>query len=88
LSKVTVLGGCGAIGSEAVRTLAVGDDFAEVVIAEKRTELACELAEQLDPSRISVLKLDADDAERIKRAVACPPPSSTSTRMAIERAAS
>jgi saccharopine dehydrogenase (NAD+, L-lysine-forming) len=70
MSKVTVLGGCGAIGSVAVRTLTAGDDFSEIVVAEKRTELACELAEQLDPSRISVLEVDADDPESIKRAVA------------------
>jgi saccharopine dehydrogenase (NAD+, L-lysine-forming) len=70
MPKITVLGGCGAIGSVAVRTLAAVDDFSEIVIAEKRTELACELAEQLDPSRISVLEVEADDPESIKQAVA------------------
>ncbi len=70
MSRITVLGGCGAIGSVAVRTLAARDDFSEVVIAEKRTELACQLAEQLDPSRISVVDVDADEPESIKQAVA------------------
>ena len=70
MSKITVLGGCGAIGSVAVRTLAARDDFSEIVIAEKRTELACELAEQLDPSKISVRQVDADNPESIKQAVA------------------
>ncbi len=70
MSRITVLGGCGAIGSVAVRTLAARDDFSEVVIAEKRTELACQLAEQLDPSRVSVVEVDADEPDSIKRAVA------------------
>jgi saccharopine dehydrogenase (NAD+, L-lysine-forming) len=70
MSRITILGGCGAIGSVAVRTLAAVDDFSEIVIAEKRTDLACELAEQLDPSRISVLEVEADDPESIKQAVA------------------
>ena len=70
MSKITVLGGCGAIGSVAVRTLAAAGDGAEIVLAEKRYELACELARKVDPTRISVLEVDADDPESIKRAVA------------------
>ncbi len=70
MSKITVLGGCGVIGSIAVRTLAAADDFSAIVIAEKRTELACELAKKVDPARISVVEVDADDPESIKQAVA------------------
>lgn len=70
MSKVTVLGGCGAIGSVAVRTLAAGGVFSEIVIAEKRYEQACELARKIDPAKISVLEVDADDPESIKRVVA------------------
>ncbi len=70
MSKVTVLGGCGAIGSVAVRTLALGGVFSEIVIAEKRTEMACELAKQIDAAKISVVEVNADDAASIKRAVA------------------
>lgn len=70
MSKVTVLGGCGAIGSVAVRTLAASGVFSEIVIAERRYEQACELARKIDPSKISVLEVDADDPESIKRVVA------------------
>ena len=69
MSKVTVLGGCGAIGSVAVRTLALGGVFSEIVIAEKRTEAACELAKQIDAAKISVVDVDADDPASIRRAV-------------------
>lgn len=69
MSKVTVLGGCGTIGSVAVRTLAAGDVFSEIVIAEGRYEQACALAQKINPSRIAVLEVNADDPESIKRVV-------------------
>jgi saccharopine dehydrogenase (NAD+, L-lysine-forming) len=70
MTKITVLGGCGAIGSVAVRALATGDYFSEVAIADKRIDLAGELARKAGPARISVTEIDADDPGSIKRAVA------------------
>lgn len=70
MSKITVLGGCGAIGSVAVRALAAASDFSQIVIAEKRFEQACELARKIDPSRITALEVDADDPQSIKRVIA------------------
>ena len=70
MPKITVLGGCGAIGSVAVRTLATGDYFSEVAVADKRIDLAGELAKQVAPSRISVLEVDADDLGSVKRVLA------------------
>lgn len=67
MPKIVVLGGCGAIGSVAVRALTTGDYFSEVVVADKRIDLARELAKQVSPSRISVMEVDADDPESIKR---------------------
>jgi saccharopine dehydrogenase-like NADP-dependent oxidoreductase len=70
VSRITVLGGCGAIGSVAVHALTVGGGFSEIVIAEKRLEQACELARKIDPSRITAVEVDADDPDSIKRVVA------------------
>ena len=70
MSRVTVLGGCGAIGSVAVHALTVGGAFSEIVIAEKRLEQACELAKKIDPGRITAVEVDADDPASIKRVIA------------------
>jgi saccharopine dehydrogenase (NAD+, L-lysine-forming) len=70
MPKITVLGGCGAIGSVAVRALATGDYFSEVAIADKRIDLAGELARQVGPARISVMEVDADDPGSIKQTLA------------------
>jgi saccharopine dehydrogenase (NAD+, L-lysine-forming) len=69
LSKITVLGGCGAIGSWATRTVAKEGFFDRVVIAEKRYDAACTLAEEIDPGKVSAVEVDADDVDTIKRAI-------------------
>lgn len=60
MPRVVVLGGCGGIGSVAVRTLASTDFFDEIVIAEKRFEAASMAADELG-SNVSALEVDADD---------------------------
>jgi saccharopine dehydrogenase (NAD+, L-lysine-forming) len=70
MSKITVLGGCGAIGSVAVRTVAAVDCFSEIVIADKRIDLAGELARGAGPARISVMEVDADHPTSVKRTLA------------------
>ena len=42
--RVTVLGGCGAVGSVAVKTLVHSGDFSRVVIADMNVERACQMA--------------------------------------------
>jgi predicted RNase H-like HicB family nuclease len=42
--RLTILGGCWAVGSTAARALAAGDYFSELVIAEKEEEAARRLA--------------------------------------------
>lgn len=69
MSKITVLGGCGAIGTWASRTVARDDYFDEVVIAENRYEAACALAEEIDPAKVSAVEVDANDIDSIKRVI-------------------
>ena len=69
MSKVTVLGGCGGIGSVAARTLVSSGFFDEITIAENRYETACEFAAELGP-KVSALQVDAEDPESLKSAMA------------------
>ena len=67
--KVTVLGGCGVVGSMAVRTLVSSGYFPEVVIADRELGAARALAADLGPERVSAVEMDADDPESLRRAV-------------------
>src|SRR5450759_1392516 len=69
MSRVVVLGGCGGIGSVAVRTLASGDFFDEIVVAEKRYDAACEMAEALDPERVKAAPVDVEDEASIGKVI-------------------
>lgn len=68
MSKVVVLGGCGAVGSVAAKTLAARTDFTEVVIGDMNMAKARELAAA--NSKITVVEVDASDAQSIKKAIA------------------
>jgi saccharopine dehydrogenase-like NADP-dependent oxidoreductase len=68
MSKITVLGGCGGIGSVAVKTLDSLDFFDEIVIGEKRYDAACEAAESLS-DKVSAIEVDADDPASLKAAI-------------------
>ena len=69
MAKITVLGGCGAVGSVAVRTLAKADEFTEIVIADINVEKAGKIAEELG-SKVKAVKVDALDPASIKSAIA------------------
>lgn len=69
MSRITVLGGCGGIGSVAARTLASTDFFDEIVIGENRYDEACEFAGKLRGNARAV-KVDADDPDSLKAAIA------------------
>ena len=68
MSKVIVLGGCGAVGSMAVKTLAAQDVISKVVIGDWNVEKAQKLAKELGP-KVSAVKVNAEDSESIKAAV-------------------
>lgn len=69
MKKATVLGGCGGIGSVAVRTLASSGYFESIAIAESRYDEACRMAEAVDPRIVAAVEVDAGDPESVKRAV-------------------
>ena len=67
--RITVLGGCGAVGRHAVKALAGLPDFDEVVIADLDLNKAKALAAKLKKKKVSAKKVDALDRAGLKRAV-------------------
>ena len=69
MAKVTVLGGCGAVGSVAVKTLAHSGVFSEVVIGDAAIDKARPMAQALGPG-VTAVACDAQDQPSVKKAVA------------------
>ncbi|MBA7658964.1 Lysine 6-dehydrogenase [subsurface metagenome] len=69
MSKVTVLGGCGVVGSIAAETLVSSDVFSEVVIADIEIAQARRMVERLGPGNVSAVKLDAASPQSISNAI-------------------
>ncbi len=70
MAKVIVLGGCGAVGSVVVKTLAGLADFSEIVIADINATRADELtAEIKSDSQLSARQVDATDPDGIRTAI-------------------
>ena len=68
MAKVTVLGGCGAVGSVAVRTLVQCGDFSQVVVGDWNIEKAHRLALALGPA-VSAVQCDARDSQSVRSAI-------------------
>lgn len=68
MAKVTVLGGCGVVGTASVKMLAKTDVFSDVVIADLNIQRAKELAKELG-TKVSAIQVNADDAKSIKQAI-------------------
>jgi saccharopine dehydrogenase (NAD+, L-lysine-forming) len=68
MAKVTVLGGCGAVGSVAVRTLVQSGDFSEVVIGDWNVDKARSMAAVLGPT-VTAIQCDARDSHSVRAAV-------------------
>ena len=69
MAKVTVLGGCGAVGSVSVRTLVSHPEFSEIVIADFNIEKAKQLAAQLASPKVSVKQFNALEPASVKEAI-------------------
>jgi saccharopine dehydrogenase (NAD+, L-lysine-forming) len=69
MSKVVVLGGCGAVGRIAVSTLASQATFSEVVIGDLNVAAARELAASIG-RQVSVVQVDAANPQSVQHAVA------------------
>lgn len=70
MSKVVVLGGCGAVGSVAVRTLAMQDTFTQVVIGDMNEPRAKEIAAQVGNGKVSYRPVDAGDQASVASVIA------------------
>ena len=69
MAKVVVLGGCGAVGSVAVKTLTAHAAFSEVVIADANMEKARRMAAELG-KKVSAMAFDAEDADSVRAVIA------------------
>lgn len=70
MSRLVILGGCGAVGGTAVRTLAGTGYFDEYVVADKDIEAARGLSSELGPDKVKVVELNADDPASLRDAIA------------------
>jgi saccharopine dehydrogenase (NAD+, L-lysine-forming) len=67
--RVTVLGGCGAVGSVAVKTLVQSDDFSHVVIADMNIEKADQMAAALGGDKVTATACNAHDVQSVRDAI-------------------
>lgn len=67
MGAVVVLGGCGGIGRVAVRTLAAGDWFDRIVVADLRESDAATLVGELGDGRLEATAVDAGDPASVGR---------------------
>jgi saccharopine dehydrogenase (NAD+, L-lysine-forming) len=67
--KVIVLGGCGAVGSVAVKTLAAQDVFSKILIGDMNMARAREIIAESKSKTVSAVKVNAEDPASIKRAI-------------------
>ena len=70
MSRVTVLGGSGVVGSIAAETLASSGVFSEVVIADINIAQANRVVEGLGQGNVSAVELDAVSPHSIRNAIA------------------
>ncbi|MHA2270977.1 MAG: saccharopine dehydrogenase family protein [Candidatus Hodarchaeales archaeon] len=69
MSKIIVLGGCGVVGSVAVKTLASLPDFSEIVIGDINIELADDIINALGSDKLTAIRVNAKDSESLKDAI-------------------
>src|ERR1044071_2146425 len=68
--RVMVLGGCGAIGSEVTRDLALTSEFEEIVIADADLQRAQTLASELGGGRLRAIAVNANNQSELAAAFA------------------
>lgn len=65
MSKILVLGGCGAMGTESTRDLAKTSDFSEIRVADIDLDKAQKLCQELGGGRLSALTVDVGDEQAL-----------------------
>ncbi|KXB05461.1 hypothetical protein AKJ50_00915 [candidate division MSBL1 archaeon SCGC-AAA382A13] len=63
MTKLLMLGGAGAMGSETTKDLVKTSDFSEIVLGDNDVEKAEKFASKLDDDRLSVIEVDASDVD-------------------------
>ena len=69
MAKVVVLGGCGTVGSIAVKTLARNSEFSEVVIGDFNIDRAKLLEKEINSKKVKSIKFDAFDKKSILQVI-------------------
>lgn len=70
MSKVIVLGGCGAVGSVVVKTLAAQDIFSQIIIGDINQQRADTIISETPQNNISFIKVNAEEPQSIQNAIA------------------
>jgi saccharopine dehydrogenase-like NADP-dependent oxidoreductase len=70
MSKVTVLGGGGAVGSIATKTLASSGVFSDIVVADINMAAAKKVVKEAKGAKLTAVELEAESPESIKKAIA------------------
>jgi len=69
MARIMVLGGCGTVGSAAVKTLSFLDEFSEIIIGDIEIEKAEQLAARISAEKISATETDVLDLDSLKNAL-------------------
>ncbi len=69
MTRITLLGACGAVGSVAAGILASSGDFDEMVLCDLNLRKIKNIAKSLNKSNISARSFDADNMESIKNVI-------------------
>jgi saccharopine dehydrogenase (NAD+, L-lysine-forming) len=69
MARIVVIGGCGTVGSIAVKALAAYDDFSEIVVADLDYDGAQTCAAEVDEDRCSAILVDATNPDNIKEVI-------------------
>ncbi|MHC1578919.1 MAG: saccharopine dehydrogenase family protein [Dehalococcoidia bacterium] len=70
MARVTVLGGGGAVGSIATKTLAASGVFSDVVVADINVAAAKRVVKEARGAKVSAVALDAENSVSIRKAIA------------------
>jgi len=70
MSRVTVLGGGGAVGSIATKTLASSGVFSDIVVADINMAAARKVVKEARGAKLTAVELDAESPDSIRRVIA------------------
>lgn len=69
MSHVVVLGGAGAVGSNAVKILANHEEFSRVIVADYHIDSANALANELQSKKVETVRVDVHDREGLRSVI-------------------